>query len=129
MGLSAIATAAALELPRVLLEDALALVLLYHRANDGRFERAALRWVGRLSEIPAVDLGRRVASPESSGTRFAIRGGSAFRCATGRATRGRCGVRGGGRGRVLLRQTTTTEHDFLLRANLRAWRSDLWSTA
>jgi len=29
-------------LPRVLLEDALALVLLYQRAGDGRFERAAL---------------------------------------------------------------------------------------
>ena len=34
------ATAAALELPPLRLGDALALVLLYHRAGDGRFERA-----------------------------------------------------------------------------------------
>ncbi len=52
-----IATAAALELPRVGLADALRLVLVYHRVGDRRFERAAVRWVSRLgAEIPAVGL-------------------------------------------------------------------------
>jgi len=58
-----IATAAALELPRVRLEDALALVLLYHRAGDGRFERAALRFHARLcAEIPTVTLAAAAAA-------------------------------------------------------------------
>ncbi len=53
-----LATAAALELPRLGLADALRLVLVYHRGGDRRFERAALRWVSRLgAEIPAVGLG------------------------------------------------------------------------
>jgi hypothetical protein len=43
-----IATAAAAELPRVLLADALALLLVYRAAGDRRFERAAVRWHGRL---------------------------------------------------------------------------------
>src|SRR5262245_49794685 len=43
-----IATAAAAELGRVPLEDALALVLIYRDAADRRFERAAVRWHGRL---------------------------------------------------------------------------------
>ena len=52
-----IATAAALELPSVLLEDALQLVLLYFDAGDPRYERAAVRWVGRVgSELPGVGL-------------------------------------------------------------------------
>jgi len=52
-----VASAAALELPRVRLEDALALVLLYHRAGDRRFERAALRFHARLcAETPAITL-------------------------------------------------------------------------
>ncbi len=58
-----IATAAALELPQVLLEDALGLVLLYRDAGDERFERAALRFHARLcAEIPAVDLARGAAA-------------------------------------------------------------------
>ena len=30
------------------LEDALALVVLYAEANDDKFEKAAVRWLGRL---------------------------------------------------------------------------------
>ncbi len=56
-GCPLVATAAARELPRVRLEDALALVLLYHRAGDRRFERAALRFHARLcAETPAITL-------------------------------------------------------------------------
>src|SRR5262245_45493788 len=43
-----IATAAAAELGSVPLADALALVLIYRDAADRRFERAAVRWHGRL---------------------------------------------------------------------------------
>ena len=62
-----IATAAALELPRMLLEDALALVLLYHRAGDRRFERAALRFHARLcAELPSVSLTGAAAALQAS---------------------------------------------------------------
>jgi hypothetical protein len=47
-GNATIATAAAAELPRLGLEDALALVLLYRDTDARRFERAAVRWHGRL---------------------------------------------------------------------------------
>ena len=64
-----IATAAALELPRVMLEDALALVLLYHRARDKRFERAALRWHARLcAEIPTITLAAGAAALQALAT-------------------------------------------------------------
>ena len=64
-----VATAAALELPRVRLEDALALVLLYHRAGDGRFERAALRWHARACvEIPAISLAAGAAALQALAT-------------------------------------------------------------
>jgi hypothetical protein len=43
-----IATAAAAELPRVSLAEALGLVLVYRDAGDRRFERSAVRWHGRL---------------------------------------------------------------------------------
>jgi hypothetical protein len=43
-----VATAAAAELPRLALADALALLLLYSRTDRRRFERAAVRWHGRL---------------------------------------------------------------------------------
>jgi hypothetical protein len=47
----------------VRLEDALALVLLYHRARDKRFERAALRWHARVCvEIPAISLASAAAA-------------------------------------------------------------------
>jgi hypothetical protein len=43
-----VATAAAAELPKLGLADALALLLLYSRTDRRRFERAAVRWHGRL---------------------------------------------------------------------------------
>jgi hypothetical protein len=43
-----VATAAAAELPKLALADALALLLLYSRTDRRRFERAAVRWHGRL---------------------------------------------------------------------------------
>jgi hypothetical protein len=46
--------AAAAELPRVSLEDALAILIVPAPRGDPRFERAAARWVGRLlTETPA----------------------------------------------------------------------------
>jgi hypothetical protein len=47
----------ALELPYVNLADALAVCLLMRRQKDERFERAAVRWLARLSlERPEVTL-------------------------------------------------------------------------
>lgn len=52
-----VATAAALELPPLALDDALRLVLLYHQAGDDRYERAALRWHARAcGELRGIDL-------------------------------------------------------------------------
>ena len=46
--------AAAAELPKVSLEDALAILIVLAGRCDPRFERAAARWVGRLlTETPA----------------------------------------------------------------------------
>jgi hypothetical protein len=48
---------AALELPYVNLVDALAICLLMRRGGDGSFERAAVRWLARLSlERPEITL-------------------------------------------------------------------------
>lgn len=48
---------AARELPYVDLEDALAICLLMRRKGDGNFERAAVRWLARLSlERPEITL-------------------------------------------------------------------------
>jgi hypothetical protein len=48
---------AALELPYVDLDDALAICLLMRREGDGSFERAAVRWLARLSlERPEITL-------------------------------------------------------------------------
>jgi hypothetical protein len=48
---------AALELPYVNLTDALAICLLMRRRGNGHFERAAVRWLARLSlERPEVTL-------------------------------------------------------------------------
>jgi hypothetical protein len=47
-GNATIATAAATELRRLGLADALALVLLYRDGDPRRFDRAAVRWHGRL---------------------------------------------------------------------------------
>jgi hypothetical protein len=43
-----LAETAAFEMKTLSLEDALALVVLYAEANDDKFERAAVRWLGRL---------------------------------------------------------------------------------
>ena len=46
--------AAAAELPRVGLDDALAILVVLAQTSDPRFDRAAARWVGRLlTETPA----------------------------------------------------------------------------
>jgi len=48
--------AAALELPRVDLPDALRICLVIHRGDPERYEQAAIRWLGRLClEHPAID--------------------------------------------------------------------------
>jgi hypothetical protein len=50
------AEAAARELGGLGLEDALRLILLMHREGDRRYERAALRFIGRvLSERPGLN--------------------------------------------------------------------------
>jgi hypothetical protein len=47
--------AAAAELPRIDLDDALAICLLIEDQDAERFERAAVRWLARLSlEVPTV---------------------------------------------------------------------------
>src|SRR4051812_1276357 len=49
--------AAALELPRVDLQDALRICLLMATADDDRYERAAVRWLARASlETPTMRL-------------------------------------------------------------------------
>ena len=46
---------AASELPRIDLDDALAICLLMEQQEADRFERAAVRWLARLSlEVPTV---------------------------------------------------------------------------
>jgi hypothetical protein len=42
-------TAAARELPQVALDDALRICLLLRGGDPGRFERAAVRWLGRFA--------------------------------------------------------------------------------
>ena len=44
----ALVTAAALELPRLTLADALRVCLVYARTDRERFERAIVRWLGRF---------------------------------------------------------------------------------
>jgi hypothetical protein len=49
--------AAAAELPRVDLTDALAICLLIEQQDETRFERAAVRWLARLSlESPSAGM-------------------------------------------------------------------------
>ena len=49
--------AAALELPRVDLDDALRICLLMSQVDDDRYERAAVRWLARASlETPSMRL-------------------------------------------------------------------------
>ena len=49
--------AAAAELPRIDLDDALAICLLIERQDGERYERAVVRWLARLAmEAPAVGI-------------------------------------------------------------------------
>jgi len=48
-GNAALVTAAALELPRVALDDALRICLVLRGGDAARYERAAVRWLGRFA--------------------------------------------------------------------------------
>jgi hypothetical protein len=48
-GNDALVTAAALELPRVALDDALRICLVLRGGDPARYERAAVRWLGRFA--------------------------------------------------------------------------------
>jgi hypothetical protein len=48
-GNEALVTAAALELPRIALDDALRICLVLRGGEPARYERAAVRWLGRFA--------------------------------------------------------------------------------
>jgi hypothetical protein len=48
-GNEALVTATALELPRVALDDALRICLVLRGGDTARYERAAVRWLGRFA--------------------------------------------------------------------------------
>jgi hypothetical protein len=48
-GNEAVVTAAALELPRIALDDALRICLVLRGGDPARYERAAVRWLGRFA--------------------------------------------------------------------------------
>ncbi len=48
-GNEALVTAAALELPRIALDDALRICLVLRGGDQDRYERAAVRWLGRFA--------------------------------------------------------------------------------
>jgi hypothetical protein len=48
-GNEALVTAAALELPRIALDDALRICLVLRGGDSTRYERAAVRWLGRFA--------------------------------------------------------------------------------
>ena len=48
-GNPALVTAAALELPRIALDDALRICLVLRGEDAARYERAAVRWLGRFA--------------------------------------------------------------------------------
>jgi hypothetical protein len=48
-GSESLVTAAALELPRVALDDALRICLVLRGGDPERYERAAVRWLGRFA--------------------------------------------------------------------------------
>ncbi len=48
-GNEALVTAAALELPRVALDDALRICLVLRGGDPARYDRAAVRWLGRFA--------------------------------------------------------------------------------
>lgn len=54
----ALVIAAALELPRVALDDALRICLVLRNGDPGQYERAAVRWLGRFAlEARGVTIG------------------------------------------------------------------------
>ena len=56
-GNEALVTAAALELPRIALDDALRICLVLRGGDQERYERAAVRWLGRFAlEAPGVTI-------------------------------------------------------------------------
>jgi hypothetical protein len=56
-GNEALVTAAALELPRIALDDALRICLVLRGGDPSRCERAAVRWLGRFAlEAPNVTI-------------------------------------------------------------------------
>jgi len=81
-GSALMAMAAAAELDHIELEDALGLCLLLARAGDRRFDRAAGRWLGRLTierGLGAADLQQATAAlavlrerPDDDGARLAL---------------------------------------------------------
>ena len=48
-GNEALVTAAAMELPRIALDDALRICLVLREGDPMRYERAAVRWLGRFA--------------------------------------------------------------------------------
>jgi hypothetical protein len=57
IGRLSLVRAAAAELPRIDLADALSICLLMEQQDEERFERAAVRWLARLSlEAPTVGI-------------------------------------------------------------------------
>jgi hypothetical protein len=48
-GNEALVVAAALELPRIALDDALRVCLVFRNGDPDRYERAAVRWLGRFA--------------------------------------------------------------------------------
>ncbi len=94
--LNLVRTAAA-ELPRIGVAEAAAMLLVILRAEPEQYERAAVRWLGRLClERTRVDLD----GPQPRGRR-ARRAARAARCGAAAAGRGVQARRpGAGRGRV-----------------------------
>src|SRR5438045_5398015 len=57
-GNEALVTTAALELPRIALDDALRICLVLRGGDPDRYERAAVRWLGRFAlEARSVTIG------------------------------------------------------------------------
>ena len=48
-GIAALVTSTALELPRIALDDALRICLVLRGGDPERYERAAVRWLGRFA--------------------------------------------------------------------------------
>ena len=65
-GNESLVVAAALELPRVALDDALRICLVLRGGNPERYERAAVRWLGRFAlEATAVTIADLRAAAEA----------------------------------------------------------------